>query len=66
MFSDFEFEYGNLVRLTCVDGSVFEGVIVDIEIDYDGSFMGDSVELRLEEGSLLSFLKDDIALIEQV
>ena len=66
MASDFEFEYGDLVRLTCVDGSVFEGVIVDIEIDYDGSFMGDSVELRLEEGSFLSFLKDDIALIEQV
>jgi hypothetical protein len=66
MFSDFEFEYGNLVRLTCVDGNVFEGVIVDIEIDYDGSFMGDSVELRLEDGSLLSFLENDVALIEQV
>ena len=37
-----------------------------MKLDYDGSFMGDSVELRLEEGSLLSFLKDDVALIEQV
>ena len=66
MFSDFEFDYGDFVRLRCADGNVFEGMVVDIEIDYDGSLMGDSIELRLEDGSLLSFLEDDVVLIKVV
>ncbi len=37
MASDFEFDHGNLVKLTCVDGSAFEGMGIDSEIDCDSS-----------------------------
>ncbi len=32
MASDFEFDHGNLVKLTCVDGSAFDGMGIDSEI----------------------------------
>ena len=33
MASDFEFDHGNLVKLTCIDGSAFDGMGIDSEID---------------------------------
>ena len=63
-FDDVGCDYGNRVRITCKDGVAFTGWFVDFEIDYDGSYGGDSVSLRFDSKAYMSFPEADIAKME--
>lgn len=65
-FDDIGCGYGRTIIVTCNDGESFEGIFVDLEIDYDGSYGGDSVEIAMEDGRLMSFMESDIKEIKPV
>ena len=41
--------FGDSLQVTTVDGKLFAGVLVDFEIDFDGSYGGDSISLKTDE-----------------
>ena len=65
-FDDVGCDYGHMIEVVCKDGASFVGVFVDLEIDYDGSYGGDSVGIELEDGHYLSFMEEDIQEINPV
>ena len=65
-FDDVGCDYGDRLEVVCSDGSRFAGMFVDLEIDFDGSYGGDSVSLRLDDGHYMSFPEKDIAKMEPV
>ena len=65
-FDDVGCDYGNRLRITCKDGAEFVGWFVDLEIDYDGSYGGDSVTLRFDGRDYVSFPEADIAKMEPI
>lgn len=48
------------------NGASFVGMFVDLEIDYDGAYGGDSIEIKLKNGYYLSFMEEDIQEINPV
>ena len=56
--------FGDSLQVTTVDGKLFAGVLVDFEIDFDGSYGGDSISLKTDEHVSLSFPEKDIAEIK--
>lgn len=59
-FDDIGCDFGERLSVECSDGETFEGKLVDFDIDFDGSFGGDSVSLRLGDGRCASFIEHDI------
>lgn len=65
-FDDVGCDYGHMIEVACKDGTSFIGMFVDLGIDYDGSYGGDSIEIKLENGNYLSFMEEDIREINPV
>lgn len=61
-WSDIGCGYGDSLTVKTSDGASYSGILVDFEIDYDGSYGGDSISLRIPEfqGVTVSFPESDI------
>lgn len=59
-FDKIEFDYGDMIMVRCTDGNSFSGMLVDIDIDYDGSYGYDSIGIKFDDGSCLSFMDRDV------
>lgn len=54
-------DFGERLSVLCGDGRTFTGLLVDFEVDFDGTYGGDSVSLRLDDGRCVSFCESEIA-----
>ena len=63
-FDDVGCDYGDRLKITCIDGKEYVGWFVDLEIDYDGSYGEDSVSLKMDDRGYVSFPEAEIVSME--
>ncbi len=54
-------DYGDTLTVITTDGRSFTGTLVDFEVDFDGSYGGDSISLDIEGSIPIAFKEDVIA-----
>lgn len=54
-------DYGEMLTVITTDGRSFTGILIDFEVDFDGSCGEDSITLDIEGSIPLSFKESGIA-----
>lgn len=59
-FDEIKCEFGDHIMLTTTSGKVIEGILSDIEWDFDGSLGGDWVTVKLDGPEYVSLNQDEV------
>ena len=59
-WKDIGCDYGERLTVICKSGNTYSGMLVDFDSDWLDEGFGDSIMLRLDDGTLVEFYESEI------
>lgn len=66
MVDVWSFSGAGKVRLTCTDGEVYEGVVLEVCEPEEDGILEDSITIELKDGRIIGFAAGEIEKIERL
>ena len=66
MVNVWDYNSARNVRLTCVDGEVYEGLVLEVCESEEDGMQEDSITIEVKDGRIIGFGASEIEKIEQI